>query len=219
MPVVISGVDELKRALKKYAPDLRKEMDATIKGELKSVIDETRGKVPQYPPGRLHNWKDKGKEPKSRTHRDRGFPMYNPVEVRRGLTYRAGTSRPNKAGFAALFSLWNASAVGAIIETAGRVNKSGRPQMGNHGSKSTQKFGQSNYSGAGHVFVGSMNGIGALKSYKATESSKHRSTGRLLYATYADRQGKTLDAIMKAIDLASKKFYQRAKPVPVRKAA
>lgn len=219
MPIVLSGVDELKRALKKYAPDLRKEMDATIKGELKSVIDETKQKVPSTPPGRLYNWQDKGREPISRTHRERGFPLYNALEVRRGLTYRAGTSRFNKAGFAALFSLWNASAVGAIMETAGRVNSSGRPQMGNHGRGSTQKFGQSNYSGAGHVFVGSMNGIGALKPYKSATTQKHRSTGRLLYATYADRQGKTLDAIMKAIDLASKKLEARAKPVFMREAA
>ena len=165
MPVVLAGVDELKRALKKYAPDLRKEMDATIKAELKSVIADARAKVPGNPPGNLYNWADTGSEPNSRTSKFRGFPKYNPVYIRKGLTYRTGTSRANPAGFAALFSLWNSNAVGAILETSGRKNRFGRPQMGNRGSKSTQQFGRSNNPDAGRRFVGAMNDIGALKSY------------------------------------------------------
>jgi hypothetical protein len=212
MPVVLSGVDELKRALKKYAPDLRKEMDATIKAELKSVIDEARGKVPGSPPGGLYGWQDKGQEPISRTSKSRAFPRYNSTLIRKGLVYRTGTSRIQPTGFAALFSLWNSSAAGSIIEVAGRENRYGREQMGNRGSKSTQKFGRSNNENAGRIFVGAMNDIGALKSYEASAASKQRSTGRLLYATYADRQGKTLDAVMKAIELAQRKFNERAKP-------
>lgn len=211
MPIVLAGVDELKRALKKYAPDLRKEMDATIKAELKSVIDDARRKVPGSPPGNLYNWADAGTDAISRTSKERGFPRYNPVYVRKGLTYRTGTSRANPYGFAALFSLWNSSAVGAILETSGRKNRYGRPQMGNRGSKSTQQFGRSNNPDAGRRFVGAMNEIGALKSYEASQASRDRSTGRLLYAAYADRQGRTLDAVMKAITTAQFKFNQRMK--------
>ena len=219
MPVVLAGVDELKRALKKYAPDLRKEMDATIKAELKSVIADARAKVPGNPPGNLYNWADNGNVGLSRTSKERPFPKYNPVYVRKGLTYRTGTSRANQAGFAALFSLWNSSAVGAILETSGRLNRFGKPQMGNRGSQSTKQFGRSNNPDAGRRFVSAMNDIGALKSYESTDAAKARSTGRLLYAAYADRQGKTLDAVMKAINTAKVKFDARAKATTMKQVA
>lgn len=207
MPVVVQGVDNLKRALKKFAPDLRAEMDATIKAELAIVRDAARAKVPGSPPGNLYNWaRPKSTEDvASRTSKTRGFPIYNASVVRRGLVYRTGTSRFNPSGFAALFSLWNSSDVGAIIEVAGRKNRYGRPQMGNRGSRSTQEFGRSNNPDAGRRFVGAMNGVGPIKSYD--QNPKHR--GRLLYSVYADRDGKTLDAVFKAINLAKRKFDAR----------
>lgn len=216
MPVVVQGVDDLKRALKKYAPDLRDEMDATIKAELTAVRDAARAKVPGNPPGGLYNWArpKSTEEVSSRTSKSRGFPIYNSAVVRRGLVYRTGTQRFNPQGFATLFSLWNSSDVGAIIEVAGRKNRYGRPQMGNRGSKSTQSFGRSNNPDAGRRFVGALNGVGAIKSYD--QNPKHR--GRLLYAVYADRDGKTLDAVFKAIELAKRKFEARTQ-LPTSKAA
>lgn len=215
MPIAVSGVDELKRALKKYAPDLRKEMDTTIRAELKSVIDETRSRVPSSAPGGLYNWNDRGQASVSRTSKTRGFPVYNANYIRKGLTYRSGTQRRNPMGFSVLFSLWNASGTGAIVETAGRANPYGRPQMGNRGSKSTKTFGRSNNPNAGRQFVGAMNGVGAMKSYD--NHPKHR--GRLLYAVYAERDGKVLDAIMKAIDTASRKFKMRTTNNPMKQVA
>lgn len=214
MPVVVQGVDDLKRALKKFAPDLRDEMDDTIKAELAAVRDAARAKVPGNPPGGLYNWaRPKSTEDVvSRTSKTRGFPIYNAAVVRRGLVYRTGTQRFNPNGFAALFSLWNSSDVGAIIEVAGRKNAYGRPQMGNRGSKSTQEFGRSNNPDAGRRFVGALNGVGAIKGYD--QNPKHR--GRLLYSVYADRDGKTVDAVFKAIELAKRKFNARAQ---VQKAA
>jgi hypothetical protein len=212
----VQGVDDLKRALKKYAPDLRDEMDATIKAELTAVRDAARAKVPGNPPGGLYNWArpKSTEEVSSRTSKSRGFPIYNSAVVRRGLVYRTGTQRFNPQGFATLFSLWNSSDVGAIIEVAGRKNRYGRPQMGNRGSKSTQSFGRSNNPDAGRRFVGALNGVGAIKSYD--QNPKHR--GRLLYAVYADRDGKTLDSVFKAIELAKRKFEARTQ-LPTSKAA
>lgn len=217
MAVVVQGADELKRALKKYAPDLRAEMDAAIKAELANVINAARNKVPGNPPGGLYNWaRPKTTEDVlSRTSKTRGFPIYNASVIRRGLTYRTGTSRVNPSGFAALWSLWNASDVGAIIEVAGRKNRFGRPQMGNRGSKSTQEFGRSNNPDAGRRFVGAMNDIGALKSYD--QNDKHR--GRLLYSVYADRDGKTLDIVFKALDTAKRKFDMATRSGTTRRAA
>ncbi len=212
MPVVVSGVTELKKALNKYAPDLAKEMNAEIKVALKEVINDARAKVPGQAPGNLYNWNDKGSEPVSRTSRDRAFPMYDSGLIRKGLTYSLGRQSRNSRGFAGLYSLFNKSAAGMIIEWAGRVNPYGRTQLGNKKSGDSAKYGSSNNPGAGRIFVGAMNDIGGLKQYDKFDRGK----GRLLYAAYAENNGKALDATFKAIDKASRLLNQRTK---ARKAA
>jgi hypothetical protein len=195
MPVVVSGVIELKKALKQFSPDLLKEMNAEIREALKEVTDDAKAKVPGRVPGNLYNWQDDGREAKSRTTRARAFPKYNPLIIRRGLTYSLGTSKTNSRGFKALYSLLNKSASGAIVETAGRKNP--------YGSRESQ----SNNPDAGRRFVGAMNDVGALKQYDKFE----RGRGRLLYAAYSENQGKALDAVMKAIDKAKIKFNKTSR--------
>lgn len=213
MPVVVEGVPELKRALKKYAPDLRKQMDDEIRVALKEVVVDARQKVSGQAPGNMYNWQDNNVEAESRTSRQRGFPKYNSNVIRRGLTYSLGRSKFNRAGFASLYSLLNKSAVGAIVETAGRVHPRGRTQKAGRGyGQSSKNIGQSNNPQAGAFFVGRMNGVGPLKQYDKFE----RGRGRLLLAAYAENNGKALDATFRAIDKASRLFKERA---TVRKAA
>lgn len=213
MPVVVQGVPELKRALKKFAPDLRKQMDDEIRVALKEVVSDARKKVPGVVPGNMYNWQDDGSESISRTSRYRGFPKYNSNVIRRGITYSLGRSRFNRAGFASLYSLLNKSAVGAIVETAGRVSPRGRTQKaGRAYGESSKNIGQSNNPQAGAFFVGRMNGVGPLKQYDKFD----RGRGRLLFAAYAENNGKALDATFRAIDKASRLLRMRA---TVRKAA
>ena len=213
MPVVVSGVPELKRALKKYAPDLRKQMDAEIRVALKEVTDAAKAKVPGMAPGNLFNWNDTGSEVSSRTSKVREFPKYDSGLIRRGITYKMGSTRFNRAGFSGLYSLFNKDAAGSIIELAGRVHPQGRVQKANRRySQSYKDIGQSNNPNAGRIFVGAMNGVGPLKQYDKFS----RGRGRLLYAAYAENQGKALDATMRAIDKASRLLNERTK---TRKAA
>lgn len=200
MPVVVDGVPELKKALKKFAPDLRKQMDDEVRVALKEVTNAAKAKVPAQAPGGLYNWQDKGVEAKSRTGRATGFPKYNARVIRRGLTYSLGKSRPNRAGFSSLYSLLNKSASGAIAETAGRANPGGSARS------------QSNNPNAGARFIGGMNGIGAMKSL----DRRQKSTGRILFAAYAENEGKALDATFAAINKAARLLKERA---TVRKAA
>lgn len=200
MPVVVDGVPELKKALKNFAPDLRKQMDDEIRTALKEVTTAAKAKVPGQAPGGLYNWQDNGGESKSRTGKATAFPKYNANVIRRGLTYSMGRSRRNMAGFASLYSLLNKSAAGAIAETAGRANPAGSGRS------------QSNNPNAGARFISGMNGIGAMKSL----DGRQKSTGRILFAAYAENEGKALDATFKAIDRAQRLFNQRA---TVRKAA
>lgn len=205
MPIVVEGIPELRRALKKFAPDLRKEMDAEIRAALKEVIDDAEAKVPNATPGNLYNWTDRGIEPISRTSKFRAFPKYDAETIKNGLVYSMGRTRRNRYGFAGLYSLFNKDAAGAIVEKAGTISPFGRKQMGNRGSGSTQVYGRSNNPDAGRRFVGAMNSVGPLKQY----DKFNRGRGRLLYAAYAENKGKALDAVMHAIAKASKALQAR----------
>lgn len=203
MPVVVEGIVGLRKALNKYAPDLRKELDAQVREALKPIVADAKSKVPDS--FALTNWNNPGYERKSRTSRARGFPSFDARLVRRGLTYSLAKQRNNRSGFVSLFTLLNKSAAGAIIETAGRKSgMSGDPRS------------QSNNPRAGSQFIGAMNQIGPLKDF----AGKGRmTTGRLLYAAYDRNEGKALDAIMKALDNVANRFATEVKQSPVKKAA
>ena len=206
MPVVVEGIVELRKALNKLAPDIKKEMDKEVREALKPIIADARAHVPASAPGGLFNWNSPGYERRSRTGRKDAFPPYNSKVIRKGLTYSIGRQKRNRQGFASLYSLLNKSAVGAIVETAGRLNKFGREQAGNRNSKNNKLYGSSNNPQAGYDFVMSMNGVGPLKQY----DKFNRGKGRLLYAAYAENNGKALDATFKAIDKAARLFKQRS---------
>lgn len=206
MPVVVSGIPELRKALKEFAPDLRKEMDKEIRTALKEVVSAARAKVPGSPPGNLYAWADNGKESKSRTSRFRAFPKYNAGEIRRGLTYSMGRTKRNKYGFAGLYSLFNKDAAGTVVELAGRVHPYGRKQKaGRRFGESYKDIGMSNNPDAGRRFTLAMNEL-PLKQFDKNE----RNRGRLLYAAYAENQGKALSSVFKALNKAIRLFEQRS---------
>lgn len=204
MPVVLKGVVELRKALKQYAPDLRKQMDSEIRTVLKGVVADAEAKVPGAPPGGLYNWANKGSEPKSITGY-RAFPKYDAGLIRNGMTYSMGRTKRNRYGFAGLYSLFNKDAAGMIIEFAGRVHPYGRTQKADRKfGQSHKNIGRSNNPDAGRVFTLAMNEL-PLKKFDNNE----RNRGRLLYAAYAENQGKALDAIMKSLSKAQKMFEAR----------
>lgn len=185
---MVEGIVGLRKALRNYGDDLLKEFDAKVRAELKPIVEDAKSKVPNNPPGNLRNWSDGGRERKSRTGRATPFPAYNPTVIRRGLTYSLARNRQNRTGFVSMFTLFNSSGAGAIIETAGRDNPNGSSRS------------QSNNPTAGRDFILSMNGIGGLKDYAG---KGQKTTGRLLFAAYLRNQGRALDAIMKAIEAAN----------------
>lgn len=193
MPVVIEGVVGLKKALNKLAPDIKNQMDKEIRQALRPIIRDAKSKVPDSAPGGLYNWNDPGYVRKSIIGKKEGFPSYDQAIIRRGLTYSLATKRFEKSGFVSLYTLFNKSRVGSIIETAGRV---GAPNA----------RGRSNNPNAGERFIGAMNGIGGLVDYAGRG---RLSTGRLLYAAYARNQGRALNATLQSIENAKNTFYNR----------
>jgi hypothetical protein len=200
MPVEVKGLVETRAALKQLAPDLLKEMNKEIRVALKVVVEDARVSVQPSVNG-LYNWQDKGNPVVSRRKAKtygapnlRAFPKYNPLVIRKGLTFSLAASRRNSAGFVGFYRLLNKSAAGAIIETAGRKNFNGASDS------------QSNNPNAGAHFNRAIQGTyGGFKSIGDRREDK----GRLLYAAYYRDQGKVIDAVFKAISKAQTTYKSR----------
>ena len=195
MPVEVKGLAETQKALRKFQPDLYKEMNKEIKTAMKIVVSDAKLLVQPSVNG-LYNWQDKGQEVKSRTWRDRAFPKYNPDVIRKGLTYSLGKSKRNSYGFSGTYNLLNKSAAGAIIETAGRLNFNGDPASDSNNPRAGAHFNRAIQ--------------GSYGSPSRTGKSRF-SEGRLMYKAYSQDRGKVQDAVMKAIDKAVNEFANTTK--------
>jgi hypothetical protein len=212
MPTEVKGGIALRKALKKFTPDLAKETQKEIAGLLKPVVSKARGYIPTTAP--LSGW---GKE--ATTGR---FPRYSASAAKSGIGYKTTPSKVNRQGFKALARIVNASAAGAIYETAGRVNPQGRvqakrrevniPGMNSVYTTSTGKnFGKSNNPNAGQQFVEAMNSAGQVKNAYQRETGQagrasRKMKGRAIFRAWAEDQGKTNAAVIKAIETSRDKF-------------
>lgn len=188
MPVAVKGIVELRKALRKFDPDLYKSLKREVAPVMKDLTNKSKSRVPNT---FLSGAMDDGRERVSRTSRARAFPTYNATVIRKGLTYSIGKQKRNKSGWSSLFTLLNKSAIGAIVETAGRKHPYGDPQS------------QSNNPDAGRQFIQELQqSYGSLK--QVGKGAKQR--GRLIFATVEENQGKAVDAIMVALDKAKKQF-------------
>lgn len=204
MPVEVKGAVAFKKALARYAPELKKEFDTEVRAALKPIIADARAHVPGQIFGGDNNWSN---DPTQK------FPAYNAGVIRKGLTYSLGSKR-SRSGFISLATLLNRSAVGGIVELAGRVNPYGRPTSHEvtinkryrptKVQVQTSKDSNSNNPNAGMMMIERLNEhVGHLRTYKTGDRSTR---GRLLFAAYDRNQGKALDAIMKAVEKTNAKL-------------
>lgn len=115
MAVRLEGAIALRKALRKFEPDLAKATQQEIASFLKPMVKEARGYLPNNS-GTLSNWSITNKREGAR------FPYYDYTIAKRGITYKTSPSKANRRGFRALASIFNKTAAGAIYETAGRKN-------------------------------------------------------------------------------------------------
>lgn len=113
MPVKLEGAIALRKALRKFEPDLSKQTQQEIAGFLKPVVRIARGYMPNNN-SIISNWSSANKREGAK------FPYYDFAIAKRGITYKTTPSKPNSRGFRALASIFNKTAAGAIYETAGR---------------------------------------------------------------------------------------------------
>jgi hypothetical protein len=203
MAAAIDGYLDTVKALRKFTPDLYKEMNAEIRSALQEVVTDAKAKVPNaFDSGSgLRQWSEANK-----TFGQQNFPKWNGSLVRRNIQYSTRSSRPNKSGFVQMYALLNKSAAGAIAETAGTQNPNGQPWVGPSVDRAwaNRKQSHSQNPNAGRQFIEGLNrNVGQLQRVGAVEKNKR---GRIIYAAYAEQQGRTLDKIMVAIKKATSRY-------------
>ena len=167
MPTELKGANNLRRALKKFSPDLDKETRDEMVGFLKPLVKKSRGYMPansSMPSG----WVG--------TAEAGQFPKYDATIVRRGVGYKLTPTKPNREGWSSTVSIHNKTAAGAIFETAGR-------KSGNTG-RFTPRL-QGTLTGSGK-----MQGRSIFRAYKEDEGKAKVGVIRALEKAAAKFNGK-----------------------------
>jgi hypothetical protein len=213
MPTEVKGGIALRKALKKFTPDLAKETQKEMASLLKPITSKARGFIPGTAP--LSGWGKEG---------NWGVRGYSASDIKRGIGYKTTPSKPNNKGFRSLAQINNKSAAGQIYEWAGRVHPNGREQAGfitgsnprhaNYGKKiisPNKNQGSSPNPEAGSIFVQAIDATGEMKNaWKRSTGQSGRSSrkmkGRAIFRAWAEDQGKTNAAVIKAIEASRDKF-------------
>jgi len=193
MPVELKGVRETVKLLRKFEPESLKSMNKEIRDVMVPMRNKARGYVVAAgdAPGNLYNWSMKAEGTKitaktsmfrneSVTDRPRLFPLYNMQEASKGIFYSQAPSKRNRNGYRALYWIANATASGAIYETAGR--KAG--SAGNAGGRSNNPEASSHF----------------IKRMGPLYGDKQAERGRAIFRVWVEDQGKAQDAAIKAIE-------------------
>jgi len=116
MPTELKGANELRKALKKFSPDLDKATRDEMIGFLKPLVKKAKGFLPandQMPSGFVKH------DVKTAT-----FPMYDASEARRGVGYKLTPTKPNRQGWSSTVSIHSKRAAAVIYDWAGRKSSS-----------------------------------------------------------------------------------------------
>lgn len=219
MPTELKGAVELRKALKKFTPDLAKNTQKEIAGILKPITANARGFIPSTAP--LSGWANSNQKGAWSNR------VWSSSEAKRGIGYKTTPSKPNRSGFRSLARIVNASVSGAIYETAGRKNPQGRPQapLAQVVAPGHANFGKTIRSGskgqsmsnnpyAGQQFIDAMNQTGQIvNAYVRKEGAAGRASnkmkGRAIFRAWAEDQGKAQAAVIKAIEKSKIEFEKR----------
>ena len=193
MQITIETNDDLRKALRRFAPDLEKALKKEIAGFLKPVVKQARGFVPSASP--LSGWAP-------RSFSEGTFPPFRTSDIRSGIGYKTTASKANSRGFTSQASIFNASRAGAIYESAGRNIDKWRNQGSSERSRSINP-------NAGLQFVEALPDL--------TGSLKGR--GRLIFRAWALNQGKAEGGVRKAISFATQELARRSNVSNLRRVA
>ena len=221
MPVNITGVQGTIKAMRKFDPDLAKQMNTQIRGVMMPIRDKARA----FAPGNdemLSGWVKANTSTAAKGHRF--FPKYDQSETRAGIVYRQGANNKGEVAGAKFTRRWqvayfvaNNSPGGAIFETSGRVHPNGRDSSHIVASRHKVNKRYSVISGtkrdmnslnpnAGRQFL---EPLGPLYGSRGSIDPRFGNTdqrGRLIYRAWAENQGRAAHAVNLAIKIAVEQF-------------
>ena len=199
MQIELQGNADLRKALRRFAPDLEKALKTEMKRGLAPVAKTARGFVPSQSP--LSGWA-------GRSFNEGSFPTFNASTIKSKIGFTTAASKRNKNGFSSMASIFNNSRAGAIYESAGRNGLQGQPWVGPKGPAG-HKYSHSRNPKAGEQFIASMPPL--------TGSLKGR--GRLIFRAWAENKGVAEGIVNKAVTKAELELYKRSKSGSLRSAA
>jgi hypothetical protein len=186
MPVNVTGVKQLQKAMRAVDDDLFNEMSTGIKAVMLPIRDKARGYLPRQDDV-LSGW---GTATASiATANYRAFPAYNYQTAKTGIKYKAGSNKRNRNGFSVTNYVSNESAPGAIYETAGRKNPRGTTG------------GASLNPNASIQFIEALPEM--MNNFRATGRKRD---GRLIYRAWAEDSGKVYKKVVDAVEKTANKF-------------
>jgi hypothetical protein len=183
----IKGGQALRKALRKFEPDLQKEVQATMSSFLKPIVRKARGYIDSAPP-------------LSNMVKGHTVFKYDAKLMRGGIGYKTTPSKTNRRGFSYAASIMNKTATGAIYETAGRKGSDGQPWVGRGKDIFNHKVSHSVNKDAGRDFINSLGKV---------VGRKPKLMGRYMFKAWDEDQGRATHAIMKALENSAAKFKQR----------
>jgi hypothetical protein len=201
MRIEVEGVKQTRKAIRQFAPELNKELNAELKAALAPIAKKAKGFVPSDSP--MSGWA-------GRSFSEGKFPTYNARTIRSGIGFTTKAGKATRSGFTSNAKIYNKSVAGAIYETAGRANNGqGQPWVGPKAGGTSKKVSRSINPNAGEKFIENLPPL--------TKSLKGQ--GRLILKAWAQDQGKAYGAAIKAIDKAERKFIDKSKSTTLSKAA
>ena len=217
MPVELKGADNLRKALRKFEPDLAKMTTKEMANALKPITNKARGFMPSNSQ-MLSGWTSASSSAETTNYRH--FPKYDQTEAKRGVKYSTSPSKPNKRGFVSLARIINTSAGGAIYETAGRKSPQGQPSQASTRGKfsdyidTSNKVNKSLNPNAGKQFINRFNSLGQLVNARPRQTGQRghvsrKMTGRVIFRAFSEDQGRVTAAVVKAIGNSAIEFKAR----------
>jgi len=214
MPVELKGAVQLRKALKKFEPDLAKMTTKEMSAALKPITNKARGFMPATG-SMLSGWTSATSSAETTNYRH--FPKYDQTEAKRGVKYSTAPSKPNRRGFVSLARIINGSAAGAIYETAGRKSPSGQPSQASTKGKysdyidTSNKVNKSLNPNAGKQFIDRANSLGPLVNARPRQQGQRghvsrKMTGRVIFRAFEEDQGRVTAAVVKAIGNSAIEF-------------
>ena len=197
MPVNVTGVQATLKAMRKFDPDLAKQMNKQIKGAMMPIRDKAQAYAPSNDQ-MLSGWAGSSASEATATYR--AFPKYDQAEVTAGIIYRQGANNSGQVAgakfrrrFQVTHYIANTSASAAIYETSGRLAASRKA------SRSLNPNARAQF----------LEPLGPLYGTRGTSDPRFGNTdqrGRLIYRAWDEDNGRAAQAVNLALNTAVAQF-------------